>query len=139
MNRHFPSNAIYDNLRCLQITPLATANSTILPKIFVLLRFRLRIKPTLSPYNAPESQTTSQPEIFVSSPCQKTPMNHDRTYSLFRPVPASRLRGADASMRPRTSGVRVCSCVALATDPSRPTACTTHTTPSSSPSPSTVH
>ena len=48
---------------------------------------------------SPEIHTTSQPEIFVSSPRQKPPMNHDRTYRPVPYVPAPRLRDADGSMR----------------------------------------
>ncbi len=61
--------------------------------------------------------------IFVSSPRQKPPMNHDRTFRPVPYVPALRLRDADGSMRPHTYGVRVCSCAAIATEPCRPTAC----------------
>ena len=50
-------------------------------------------------------------------------MSHDRTYRPVPYVPAPRLRDADGSMRPHTSGVRVCSCAAIATEPCRPTAC----------------
>ena len=50
-------------------------------------------------------------------------MNHDRTYRPVRRVPAPCLRDADDSMRPHTSGVRVCSCTSIATEPCRPTAC----------------
>ena len=43
--------------------------------------------------------------IFVSSPRQKPPMNHDRTFRPVPHVPAPRLRDADGSMRqaPRRS------------------------------------
>ena len=55
-------------------------------------------------------------------------MTHDRPYYLLRHIPAPRLRDADSSVRPHTYGVRVCSCDAFATEPCRPTACTTHAT-----------
>ncbi len=50
-------------------------------------------------------------------------MTNDRSYRLLRPVPTSRLRDADNSIRPHTSGVRVGMCAAVATKPCRPTAC----------------
>ena len=54
---------------------------------------------------SPEFQTTSQPEIFVSSPRQKPPMNRRLTY---RPqtaqIPADSLRGGPCDTRdPRRS------------------------------------
>ena len=55
-------------------------------------------------------------------------MNHDRTYRPVPYAPALRLRDADNSIRPHTYGVRVCSCTSIATEPCRPTACTTHAT-----------
>ena len=49
---------------------------------------------------SPEFQTTSQPEIFVSSPRQKPPMNHHLTY---RPqtahIPADSFRGGPCDSR----------------------------------------
>ena len=54
---------------------------------------------------------------------EQSRMNHDRTYRPVPYAPAPRLRDADGSMRPHTSGVRVCSCTSIATEPCRPTAC----------------
>ncbi|MBO7587205.1 MAG: hypothetical protein J6T13_08545 [Bacteroidales bacterium] len=89
--------------------------------------------------------------FFVFSPPPKPPpMNRHRPYRLMDPLTgicASRgnalgYRYASPDGDGRSHGTSTTHSVAhspSATDPCRPTACTTHTTPSSSPSPSTVH
>ena len=73
--------------------------------------------------------------ICVFSPHQKSPMPTSRTY--YPPLPKIPVGDVlctnpcvlqDPDPRPHTYGVRMCSCAASATNPCRPTACTTHAT-----------
>ncbi|MCR4857230.1 MAG: hypothetical protein K5890_03415 [Bacteroidales bacterium] len=94
---------------------------------------------------------TSICRFFVFSPPPKPPlMNRCRPYCQMNPLTGiSSSRGNALGYRyaspdgdGRSHGTSTTHSVAhspSATDPCRPTACTTHTTPSSSPSPSTVH
>ena len=89
--------------------------------------------------------------FFVFSPPPKPPpMNRCRTFCQMNPltgISSSRwnalgYRYASSDGDGRSHGTSTTHSVAhspSATNPCRPTACTTHTTPSSSPSPSTVH
>ncbi len=71
----------------------------------------------------PPSRSELLQKKYYFCTVEQSRMNHDRTYHPVPYAPAPRLRDADGSLRPHTSGVRVCSCTSIATEPCRPTAC----------------